>query len=1018
MPNLIPSSTERRIRPLFLIALFSFVIPAAVAQQDAASRASTVAEEQDYVFATGLYRDSLYQMAAEQFDAFIAKYPASARQPEAHYLTAECRFRMGRLPEAIQSYTEYLRLYPGDKLAADAHFRKGQIYLQLKRNTDAIAEFRAVLDKYGDNVLAGESAYWIGEGFLKDGDYENAIKYYTLAYEGYPGSAVRDYALYSLGWTYQKKNELKRAIGWYEKLLTDYPSGRLNGSAHLRLAECASASGDTQRARTEALAATTAGLSDSGDAGSAMYLAADAAYRLGEFSQARAGYEQFLAGYPAHRLTRDASYGLAWTMLKLGQESDAEARFKVLAQGPDAVAEASLYRLGILLSERGAKDSAIAVLLTLPKRFPEGEHAARAFYDAAGIDYERSRWADARNGYESLLKSYPASPLAPDASRMVGECYSRAGEDSAAVPWFVRATAMANVDTSTKASALFQQAWSEFRLKHLETAAGLFRTYASNVQNPQVHEAWFWRGEALYALRDYAGALDAYRSASATSDGRYRENALYGIGWCQLKSGHFSDAVLAFERVIAEYPKGRFSLDARLRIGDAYLAEKAYAQATTAYRLAIRLFPDSTATIDYAYYQLGQSLQKSGDNAGAYKAFELLATVLPKSPLADDALYAMGWIDFQKQEFTDAIREFQKVLKQYPDGDQAPRALYSIGDAYYNQQMYVPAEKSYREVLRQYPTSPYAPEAATGIQYSLIALGREKEASAFIDDYIRQNPDAPNVQDLTLKKGDLLFNRKRYAEAAGVYRGFISTHSTSRLVAQAKYSLAECYLRQGNEEQAAQTFEEAGAVPDPKPPIAARALIEAGTLYEKMKLADRAVSAFSRAAAVSAQPDVKAEAGYRLGVLYEDRGNAAEASSRYEAVIRAYPREYYADAARVRLATLMASAGRIPKGLDLAGTVASGRTDDLGAQAQYVVGVLLSEQKEWTKAVEAFLRIRYVFPSVEEWIARGYVGLGEAYEHLNQLKNARTAYGNAVRMKNVPDAVRDATSRLKAIEGK
>lgn len=1000
-------------------ALFLCVSSGAQAQDSAADRPSTVAEEQDFVFAAGLYRDSLYQMAGEQFDAFIQKHPYSTRLPDVQFLGAECRFRLGKLTEAVQGYTEFLRSYPSNRLVPDAHFRKGQAYLQLKRNPEAIAEFRTILDQFGDNILAGESAYWIGEGYLKNGDYENAIKYYSIAYEGYPSSSVRDYALYSLGWTYQKKKEYPRAIQWYEKLLAEYPGGRLAANGHLRLGECAYEVGEYRRALAEADAAGATRAGRVEDVSSAAFLAAEAQYQLGTYSDAASRYERFLQEYPAHPLAREAAYGLGWSYLKMQKSDSAAVYFARLAVGTDGIAQASLYRLGVLFSDRGAKDSALTTLLGVPARFPDGEYAARALYDAASILYGQARWDDARKRYEQLVSIYPSSDVAPDATRMVGECLLQAGDDAAAATWFAKAVSASGSPVSTRSQALFQQAWSAFKLRQYHEASELFGRFTKEFpQLSQAHEARFWRGEALYASGEYREALEAYRSASDTSAGRYRENALYGMGWCLLKLGRFSDAVVGFERVVAEYPKGRFCLDARLRMGDAYLAAKEYKSAAGSYQTVVRMFPDSLSTLDYAYYQLGQSLQKEGDHAGAYKAFEVLTKVLPASPLADDAQYAMGWINFQKKEFSEAIKEFQKLLRLYPESDQAPRALCSLGDAYYNQRMYVPAEKSYREVLRRYPASRYASEAVTGIQYCLVALGRAQDAYSVIDEYVKDNPDASNVEDLTLRKAELLVNRKKLDEAVREYRGFLVRYPKSPLKALATYWLAECYRLQGNLDQAAQTFEQAGTVPDPKPPISAKALLEAGKLYGELKQDERAVSAFDRAEAQASSSDVKAEACFFRGSLYEARGNRAEASAQYESVIRLFPREYAADESRVRLARLLATAEQPLRAVDLAREVASGRTDALGAEAQYVVGLVRAIQKDWATATKEFLRIRYVYPTAEQWIARAYVRMGEAYEQLHDLTKARDAYSRAVRMKKVPDAAQEAAQRLDALERK
>ena len=55
---------------------------------------ANIAEEQDYAFAHGLYRDGLFQIAAEQFEKFVQKHPQSVRIQDAQFLRADCLFQL------------------------------------------------------------------------------------------------------------------------------------------------------------------------------------------------------------------------------------------------------------------------------------------------------------------------------------------------------------------------------------------------------------------------------------------------------------------------------------------------------------------------------------------------------------------------------------------------------------------------------------------------------------------------------------------------------------------------------------------------------------------------------------------------------------------------------------------------------------------------------------------------------------------------------------------------------------
>jgi TolA-binding protein len=96
--------------------------------------------------------------------------------------------------------------------------------------------------------------------------------------------------------------------------------------------------------------------------------------------------------------------------------------------------------------------------------------------------------------------------------------------------------------------------------------------------------------------------------------------------------------------------------------------------------------------------------------------------------------------------------------------------------------------------------------------------------------------------------------------------------------------------------------------------------------------------------------------------------------------------------------------------------VATTRNDAIGAEAQYLLATIFAERKDWNNAVTAYLRVRYVFPSYEEWVTKAYLGLGIAYENLNDLRKAKEAYQNVLRLKKDEPSVVEAERRLQALE--
>ena len=75
------------------------------------------------------------------------------------------------------------------------------------------------------------------------------------------------------------------------------------------------------------------------------------------------------------------------------------------------------------------------------------------------------------------------------------------------------------------------------------------------------------RGARLNAGRDYGacGQRGSIKNLQETSV--VKEDALYGIAWAYYKQGKFPQAIESFERLLLEYPKGRFCVRCALAPG-------------------------------------------------------------------------------------------------------------------------------------------------------------------------------------------------------------------------------------------------------------------------------------------------------------------------------------------------------------------------------------------------------------------------------------------------------------------
>jgi TolA-binding protein len=632
------------------------------------------------------------------------------------------------------------------------------------------------------------------------------------------------------------------------------------------------------------------------------------------------------------------------------------------------------------------------------------------------IFFEENNVNKAKSYFQRVTTDFPKSDILPEACRMLGECLFTENNFKDAQGWFEKALSIPVASFEVKVDAGFQSALCLFKLMKYKDAVVKFSSFIQQYpSHPKSGDAKYYQAEAEYRLGNYTESMRVYQEAAKSPHAAKKEESLYGIAWSFYKQGKFQQAIGSFEQLLVEYPKGKFVLDARSRMGDAYFFLKDYKKAVNSYRKVISLYVDS-ASIDYAYYQIGQSYFKGGNNTEAFKAFDELIAALPKSKLADDAQFAKGWINFQRKEYGEAIKEFQKLIKIYPGSELVPRAYYSIGDSYYNIQRYIEAEKSYREVLRQFPKSSYVADATTGIQYCYIARGKDAEAVNVIDDFVKENPNSNVGIELQLKKGELLFNQKKYAEAAKVFHGLIEHNVKSELLAQAQYSLGKCYRAQGNLDEAVKVYERTADIPDASEKIIGESLFETAEIYDFQRKSEKSISILQRLQERVKDPEILAEAKLRMGQSLQLLGKTKEASIQFENVIQDYGELPIADEARIAQARMYFQSKEYDKAKTLADKVATSRKDELGAEAQYIIGASFAGKKEWANVITALLRVKYLFPSYDRWVGRAYLGLGDAYEQTKDIQRARESYKAVLKLKTDVSVIEEAKQRLKKME--
>jgi tol-pal system protein YbgF len=118
--------------------------PAPVASADSAA----LAAEETY---RGAYMDVTrgnYELAAQAFQDYLARFPDGPRAVESHYYLGECNFANERYPEAAAEFQRVVTDYPTARLVPAAYLKMGRAYVELEERSLAEKAFRTLIEKH------------------------------------------------------------------------------------------------------------------------------------------------------------------------------------------------------------------------------------------------------------------------------------------------------------------------------------------------------------------------------------------------------------------------------------------------------------------------------------------------------------------------------------------------------------------------------------------------------------------------------------------------------------------------------------------------------------------------------------------------------------------------------------------------------------------------------------------------------------------------------------------------------
>ncbi|MEO6909057.1 MAG: tetratricopeptide repeat protein, partial [Abditibacteriaceae bacterium] len=444
------------------------------------------------------------------------------------------------------------------------------------------------------------------------------------------------------------------------------------------------------------------------------------------------------------------------------------------------------------------------------------------------------------------------------------------------------------------------------------------------------------------------------------------------------EAGDAKTAVAAFGAVLTKYPKSDIVLDARLQMANALLSDKQYAQAetnyraliddplataqkngalvgladayfyekdfanaATAYQLALVALPADAKNRAMAQLQLGNSFFNSNEYEEALKSY---APLLQNgdADIAAPALYYSASSQLSLKKFSEAATLYTKIIDTYPQHPLASKAALRLGDALADANENARAITAYQAVVTKYPQSDAATEARKSLAYlsgqasatQLAAVqtaydakdwtktvqlaqalvdkklspqvtknalylwadasrqaGESTTAAQLFRRQIAAYPQGTLVNDARLGLTWSLLDAKQWKDAEVAARNALavmpSDAKSAELRDRLQLSLGESLLSGGNAKDAAIAFSRVEKSADKD--LATQAFYGEALSFEATKQWPDAAVKWAGRAEVSTDPATKSDSYLRQGLALQNAKNGEDALAAFDRAVAAYP---------------------------------------------------------------------------------------------------------------------------------
>mgnify|MGYP002622858727 CR=1 FL=1 len=291
----------------------------------------------------------------------------------------------------------------------------------------------------------------------------------------------------------------------------------------------------------------------------------------------------------------------------------------------------------------------------------------------------------------------------------------------------------------------------------------------------------------------------------------YVKQAIFRTGECAYLSSRWDEAEKDLAWFVEKYPDDALCQYALPYLGEICIRRDDAKQAQEFYVKALNLFPEGPLAFS-CRYGMARAFDMQGGDETAERFYRFVAS--KKSHLlADDALFHLGWMNYQRREFQKCAAVMQEFAESFADSKLQLEAAYWRGLSLRELGQPAEAVTVLEAFASEQPEHPLAAALRFAIADTLYRLGRVEEADRYLTEVQTDYATNDWADDSLQLSIQIAFDEGRYFRAKTLIEEFQERYPESRLRFVVKQTQGRVQLKEQDFPAAADTFLQLTASP-------------------------------------------------------------------------------------------------------------------------------------------------------------------------------------------------------------